>query len=271
MNGEEEKDRLPAWEAWRRACALDLTPEAPRRTLISFLARRFHGGVRRAAAGLPRGRVPGDTACAGLFESWCALNDCRHGKAYKDWLFARGDQSIGAVESGVSLLMRRVVREWLRMERPLTAQRSFQGKLGPAGLTLEDLLPDPADAFMLLDEAAWRARRLGEIRRDMNRAQRVALSARARGLPFTHPSVTAAAGVRHAMLAKHHRILLLRLGGLIRDDFPGIPAETALDLFRRCVDELAHELADELTDDKKINFSVEQRGFAGCMEEKESP
>jgi len=261
MSGGE--GRLADWEAWRRACALDLTPEAARRELISFLARRFFSGVRKAAADMPLNRVPEDAVCAALFESWCALNGRRDGKAYKAWLFARGDQSPDAVESGVSLLMRKVVREWLMMERPPAAERSLQEGLGRSGMTLEDLLPDPADDFLLLDEAGWRARRLGEIRRALKRPQRVALAARTRGLPFTHPAVIAAAGVRHAMLARHYRNLVLKLGDAIRQDFPGIPAAAALGLFRRCLDELA--------ECEKMKFPVEQSGLARCMEEKETP
>lgn len=254
--------RMPAWESWRAACALDLTAAEQRQLLVSFLARRFHAGVEKAGAGISHSLVPGDADCARLFESWCALHTRRDGKAYKRWLFARGDRSPGAVESGVCLLMRKVVREWLRREAPRNREISLQQPLTPEGLTLADLLPGSAADHAGPGEAEWRKAFLAELKPELTQAQRVALKARHAGIALRDPKVLAAAGLGRTALNACYRDLVLRIAARVRRDFDGASPDEATGICLRCLEELAAEKNPEVFADKTR--------LAGCREGKET-
>lgn len=248
---------LADWRAWHAACALGLTPEGSRGVLEGFLGRRFGGMVRRMGSGGLSHRVPGDAACASLFETWCCLHRRREGKRYKDWLMARGDGSLGAVESGVMLLLRKVVLEWVRMEFPRGMGLSLEAELGAGGVTLEELLPEgTVAAEVRFEEEGWVRERVPGWVAAMTRAERAAVAARREGRSFVDAGVLRAAGVGKTALHKHFRGWVTERAAEVRSRFGEMPAAEGTALVLRILELCGNEIF--------LNFSEEGVAAAGC-------
>ncbi|MCC5844769.1 MAG: hypothetical protein JJU05_11005 [Verrucomicrobia bacterium] len=249
---------LEDWRAWHEACALDLAPEGVRCALTGFLGRRFAGAVRRLGQGGLAHRTPGDKDCAHLFETWCCLHQRREGKRYKDWLMTRGDRSQGAVESGVSLLLRKVVLEWVRMEfnrQPvLSLDASLTAETG--GLTLEDLLPDPDEKELSFEERRWVNERVEGWVAAMTRVERVAVAARREDRSFVEPGVLRAAGVGKSALHNHFRAWIRSRAEDVKARFPDLPPSESTALALLILEECARKIF--------LTFSVEVPEAPGC-------
>jgi hypothetical protein len=249
---------LEDWHAWHEACSLALVSDPVRAALTGFLGRRFAGAVRRLGNGGLAHRVPGDADCAHWFESWCCLHRRREGKHYKDWLMARGDRSRGAVESGVSLLLRKVVLEWVRMEFSRLPTLSLEAPLtdGTCGLSLEELLPDPEASEPGFEEVRWVREHTAGWVAEMTRSERAAVAARSQGRSFVDPEVLRAAGVGKSALHNHFRAWLLARAEEVKARFPDLtPGEgtsLALTILERCAGEIF------------LTFSEEEPNAAGC-------
>lgn len=86
------------------------------------------------------------------FETHLLLKNTRGGKRYKDWLFARAEHvewhPWDAIQGGATLLLRDVVREYLRREHApdrVTSLHRPVGMVGDSNVTLEELLPGAID------------------------------------------------------------------------------------------------------------------------------
>jgi len=180
------------WDEWRARCARDRCAPETRRELTDFAARRFAGYWRRWDRRRPsaaRIMPPDAETCWARFESHLALKNTRAGKSYKQWIFARTDR-IGlppaqVVESGVTLILRSVVRTFLREEAPRDNTASLNAPLSgeTEGWTLADLLPDdhapdPAGEAAEREEAALAAEFAEDCWRELAPADRIALAAR---------------------------------------------------------------------------------------------
>lgn len=222
-----ESPPLRDWQTWYRVCALARCAESVRRELRAFAHERFLTYLRRLGGDLDPGAcVDPDTAWH-LFETHLQVKATREGKRYKDWLFARveagRDDSAGVVAAGASLIVRSVVREYVRHERPQARMRSLDAPLSDAfghRLTLEDLLAGPDDtagAVHAREREAW-AQRLGaESFAALDRRGRVVLTAKALGLRLTHPSVLRAAGAQKSALSEQYRNWVLRMAEDVRE------------------------------------------------------
>lgn len=246
------------WKAWQEACSLDRVPDAVRAALTGFLGRRFAGAVRRLGNGGLSHRVPDDAACAQHFESWCCLHRRREGKHYKDWLLTRGDRGAGAVESGVSLLLRKVVLEWVRLEFDRIPTLSLEASLtaDTGGLSLEDLLPDPGEWEAGFEERQWVEAQAPGWVAALTPSERAAVAARAQDRSFVDPEVLLAAGVGKSALHNHFRAWLLARAGEVKARFPDLSPSEGAALTLHILETCARRIF--------LTFSVEGSGPERC-------
>jgi hypothetical protein len=173
-------------------------------------------------AGLP---LMEDAGCGHLFETWCALHQRGNGKRYKDWLLSRGRRDLDTIQSGVMLLVRNVVREWVRDSRAGAAELSLDTPIPEAhGCTLIELLPASGESK---DEegVAWAERKAAALVASVDPLQRAVLMVRAQGRVFSHPQVRADTGFGKTALHRHHRQLLEQVAQEVKEAFPGLSAE----------------------------------------------
>ena len=212
----------PAWSEWRQACAFALLDEESRARLHSVVAQRFRSRVKvlnAHGAGLPQ---MDDSECAHLFESWCALHQRRDGKRYKDWLLTRGDQDQNAVESGVMLLVRNVVREWVRTQHRSVAAVSLDAPLKEAsGATLRELLPAEEPEWSE-DQRTWMVQQIPDRIARLKEPEAAACWIRAKGLVYSHPEVKGLTGYAKTALHQAHHDVLHSLASTVKEAFPGV-------------------------------------------------
>ena len=249
---------LEDWTQWKATCALGLCAAGTRAALQEFAHSRFcrymasyASVVQNAGAG---SLTPSPGESWHRFETHLRLHNTREGKSYKEWIFARQalreSTLLDCIQGGATLLMRDVVREYLRretspanmvrLEAPLAAGA---GGTDGSALTLEDLLPGAADTR---DEVSEK-----EIR-DMAdaaampvfdaipRRARVALLARELGLSLAHPEVVAAAGCGKSVLFTTYRKTLESLAGAVRERHPGLDRATLAELCIRLFETVRH-------------------------------
>ncbi|WFB35776.1 hypothetical protein P3T73_16615 [Kiritimatiellota bacterium B12222] len=225
MNSHEE---LQAWQQWRDACALALISEDASAQLTRVIALRFKSMLRKVNLHGNKGlAAPSDRECAALFESYCALHQRRDGKKYKQWLLTRGRRDLDTVQSGVMLLVRNVVREWIRDAHPQTAEVSLQKSVGLTGksVPLEQLLPDCSSQSRSEEQQAWVLERIQKQTEFLKPAEQVALFLRAQGTVFSAPGVKQRFGFGKTLLHQRLRQLMERLVEEVKDHFPGVAGE----------------------------------------------
>ncbi|MGA0333770.1 MAG: hypothetical protein ACO3NW_07425 [Kiritimatiellia bacterium] len=253
MKAEEE---MRAWRNWREACALEKisAPESAR--LREVIAERFRSMLRKlhlhGGAQLP---APSAAECAQLFESYCALHQRQDGKKYKHWLLTRGRQDLDTVQSGVMLLIRNVVREWVRDCHPATAAVSLQQRvgLGSTPVTLEELLPAEAAEPRSADQCAWMEQMLRRAEKSLEPAERAVLILRARGTVFSAPGVRAEFGLGKTALHKYHRTLLENWAEEIKKFFPGLPPQEGAAMVLDLMDEMGKKLFLHSSAEKEVS------------------
>jgi hypothetical protein len=220
---------MSSWAEWKERCAAALCADETRHQLETFVTAHFN---RRVQAYTHRSTSDGRIAsipaieCMHRLESSMVINRNGQGKAYKDWLFARAanGQALEALESGVVLLIRDVVREYLRREHSPSFMISLNDSLtsDPHGLTIEDLIPcdtDPSEEASLreLEQlASWHAQQWDE---ELDHRERIALLAREMGLSLAHPEVEHAAGCRKSVLNDAHQKMCERVVSDLRNKY----------------------------------------------------
>ena len=227
---------LEAWVEWQERCALALCAQPTQQKLRAFGAARFAHYVRhyvgQTNAGDPGACERNPENIWHLFETHLSLNGTRQGKAYKLWLFARiesatKDRPIDIIQGGATLLMRDVVREYLRREfspREMVSTETPAGG-GPAegqSLTLEDMLPGTPDPTPDLERREFE--RLAErhgfmIFRNMGHRERVASLAKKVGLSLAHPDVTRCAGCNKSVLNDTFRRFVERTAKHLQSEY----------------------------------------------------
>jgi len=228
MNAEEE---MAAWRNWKDLCALALISNTERIQLQQVISDRFRSMVRKVNLhGRGALTAPPNPDCAHLFESYCAMHQRRDGKKYKQWLLSRGRQDLDTVQSGVMLLIRNVVREWVRDSHPQTAEVSLQHFLGQGAtpVTLEELLPDTKSETRTAEQSEWIEETIRNEVESLEAVERAVLLIRARGSVFSAAGIREEFGFGKTALHKYHRLLLERWAAEARDLFPELaPAEGA--------------------------------------------
>lgn len=216
------------WGEWKEKCALGLCGPEAHVALLEFADTRFRRYLNRA---VPPSHVdalmqPPRNAWH-LFETHLITDSDRCGKSYKQWLFARTGcpaPNNDAIESGAALLMRDVVREFIRREHSPAMITSLEG-LAASGVETDacQLLPQ---ALTPADETSWRELESLAIAAAMqwlkliSFRERIALLGKAIGLPLSHDSITRIADCGKSSLSTSYRGLVMRVGESTRRACP---------------------------------------------------
>lgn len=243
---------LGCWIEWKRFCALGLCSEQVQEQLREFACSRFRKFVRqyfdRTGCTDARPLDHDERDAWHLFEAHLVVKATKRGKCYKDWLFARAqcsnDPALDVIQGGATLIMRDVVREFLKqhvqpwnvisMDRPLVSG-------GDDSLTLHDLLPcvvDPSSEAAMREYEQLATDRGNRVFCDMTRRERVAVLAKATGVSLSHKAVLRAAGSRKSVLNTVYHALMENLASAIKLDFPDDDSASVLALTLMVVDEV---------------------------------
>lgn len=230
---------LDHWLKWKEKCALALCPPMIQSALQDFVHTRFRRYAAQYAASFNVGgtEVPSTDARDAWhwFETHFRLHANRQGKSYKEWLFARAavrstPAKSDGIDSGVSLLLRDVVRDHLRREYSpkhiLSLDASVCSKDSVNALSPMDLLPDSFDTTSDVErrETELIAARLADSVFDhLSRRQRIALLGRELGVSLANPCVLKVAGCGKSVLAKAHRSALAAVAGQVSAAYPDEP------------------------------------------------
>lgn len=239
------------WEHWHAQCALALTPPESRERITRFLHALFRTRVRKL--GLSQWLVPRDVSpewAAQCFETWCMLHPRRDGKHYKDWLLHRGDRGTGALQSGVCLLMRKVVQEWCRRELPRAAELPLQLDLMTSLPSAEILLDDhllPADATLFQE---WLAEWVERTRRHLPPVTAEILYLRHGGIGFHHPEMKQKTGLSRSRCYAIFHELLAQIQAEIQHQFPDESLTVRAELCCSALERLQSEIFLQKKQDK---------------------
>src|ERR1043166_7378398 len=226
-----ESSDLQSWIEWKQRCALGLCSQETRSGLQRFAEIRFRNFLRKYVS---RTNLDEDQALPTpsdpwhLFETHFTLKRSGEGKHYKDWLFARledsTDPALDIIQGGATLLLRDVVREYLRREHsPSTVQSLNQlGSKDECELTLEDLLPGGIDPAKEAERHEFERIAHGQAATffaRMSRRERVGFLAKPLDIPLAQPGVQKAAGCGKSMVHAAFREAVMRLASRLRTDF----------------------------------------------------
>ncbi len=218
---------LKDWAEWKIQCARKLCGEETQIRLGSFAQSRFGIQLRRQVSitNLNNNDVlrqlPSSDNAWHQFESYAALKQTREGKRYKDWIFARVQGGNGVpldiIQSGASLIMRSVVRAYLRAEFSPRITVSMDQPIGDSELTMADLLPgkiDPVDSVVENEYNILAERHAATLLEELSCRERIGLLAKFNGISLDNAEVLALAGCGKSTLSQVVRDML----GKIRDD-----------------------------------------------------
>jgi len=203
---------LSEWKEWKELCALGLCTTTTQKALKTFTEHHGRRFIFRYAhrVGLSNTHaMPSTDNMWHLFESHLTVKDNRDGKRYKTWLFDRatGPGTADTVNGGAVLLLRDVVREYLRREYMPARVVSMHSVVneGLSGLTIEDLLPgtlDTANEVAMRELEKFAESHARSLLAEMSLREKVALLARHIGVPSTEPEVVKLAGCQKSVLSK---------------------------------------------------------------------
>ena len=226
---------IEQWLEWKEKCALDLCPPATQSSLRAFV----HGRYCRYAAQYAGAFQAGECAISSpdhreswhWFESYFQLSRTRQGKSYKEWLHARaaGRSALGAgdMESGVSLLLRDVVRNRLRNEcaprRILSLDADVESSGERFSPSLVELLPDGFDMATEVEQrdmARIASHLANSALEALSRREQVALFGRELGQSLANPHLLKAADCGKTALAEAHHSALVALANHVATAYP---------------------------------------------------
>lgn len=227
-----------AWSHWEEHCAVDLCPTSSADVLRKFGQWRFMTYLNRYASRTGhRGEsfaTPDIRGAWHRLETHAQVSATRAGKRYKAWLFERaknetGAQWVSAMEAGASLLIRDVVREYLRREhkphfmeslhRPLETGASVSA----SSYTLEELLPDTTDPLgpvMDRETDALAEQEAASFLTTMSRRESIVLWARGAGFPLADPDLLAWADCGKTAMHTSHSRCVARLCQSLKQAYP---------------------------------------------------
>jgi hypothetical protein len=217
-----------------------------RARLHAFARSRFERCLARYAAGAEH-PVPDDPWH--LLEAHLTVSATRGGKRYKDWLFARvagsGDPPLDVVQGGASLMMRDVVRDYIRRECAPPSAVSLSRPLvegGERSVTLLDLLPaglDPACDVCLREYETLAEEHAREFAAELSQRERIVLIAKSLRLSLAHPAVEQLAGCRKSTLSDAYRDLMQRIAERLRARYREDDVESVLTLALMTVEKVS--------------------------------
>ena len=219
---------IHAWKEWKQKCALGLCGYDTQVALREFTDVRFRRYLTRYA---PAGRVnvmmPSRNDAWHLFESHLVTDSGKRGKSYKKWLFAHAARATAthpvSIESSAALLVRSVVRDYLRREYAPRDMQSFD-RLTEYGAETDitQLLPDtltPADEVSWLEHESMATAAALQWLNQLSSRERIALLGKGLGLPLSHRSIVDLAGCSKSVLSECYRALIIRMGESTRHTY----------------------------------------------------
>lgn len=255
-NNDPVADRRDAfyqpWLEWRRQCAIVLCSQGSRHYLSSWAHARFSNLLERCAARVKRA-VPSAGSLSPrdawhLLETYLTVPGSGAGKSYKKWIFSRvarsTDHPFDVVQSGAALIMRDVVRRFLRQEQHLgrvdSLDRPLAGR-GATALTAHDLLAcviDPADEVARREFDRLAGEHAAKLLGRLGRVERVLLLAKRTGRPLSDPEIEDLAGLRRSALGRHYRKLVTSIVKELRALYPDDDSQAHLLLGAMTVEHL---------------------------------
>ena len=165
-----------------------------------------------------------------LFETHFQLNETREGKSYKSWLFARVERSTESAEDtllgGATLIMRDVVREYLRREylpaRVQSLQSQVGGTDGEIGC-LEDFIPgfvDPGSEPAMKELRDMAEEYAFAYFEQLSFREKAILLAKELSISLANPCVEAVVGCKKTITHSVYRACLITLAGEMRRHHP---------------------------------------------------
>ncbi|MDP6526240.1 MAG: hypothetical protein QGI24_02810 [Kiritimatiellia bacterium] len=227
------KAQIQNWFEWKRQCALALCSPCTRHVLRQFAHARFRYYVakylHRTNLRNPAVISVEDRQAWHLFESHLELKTTRRGKAYKNWLLSRANEdeegAIQALESGASLIVRDVVREFMRKEisppRTMSLSRPLNDDFARP-MTMADLLPgeiDPTSKVEMREYSELAGGHAGDAFDDMKRREKIAVFCRSMGISLAHHVVAEITGCRKSSLSNSYRDAITRIASHIQHKY----------------------------------------------------
>lgn len=240
---------LNAWVEWKQQCAADACSVETQKQLRTYARSRFDRFVRFYSS---ETEPPSHDDPWHLLETRLALTNNSKGKRYKDWLFARvetsDDDPLDVVQGGASLMMKTVVREYLRAEAPGRDTVSLSQPMRKGGettLTWLDILPaglDPASEASLREYEELAARHVPDFLADMSKREQVVVFSKHAGVSLAHPRVERLAGGKKSVLNTAYREFLARVAGKLAAQYEQDDPESILTLALMTVQKLSEEI-----------------------------
>ena len=240
---------LENWNMWRERCAVARCTQAAQYDLFGFAFDRFQGYLQKVRPSFAP-LSPPDAWHA--FESHLALGRTRSLKAWKAWLFARGGErsTLSCVQGGATLIMRDVVRSYLRNEHHPTWMTSLDAPLDQAtgrqgsAVVLEDLLPASADPLEALaaQELQTLANQLMAVATErLSFREQIALTVHHAGKVLWHHAVTKAAGCGKSSVFNALHQGIQKMADLLQKELPQESAGTRMQVAQELIDIIAKE------------------------------
>lgn len=265
------------WQEWQRQCAARRCSATTCANLHRFGQARFYTYCRRYAGGIDDAQNRSGTySCSlqqgdawHLLEVHCHVGRNRAGKSYKQWLFARAVDApswTAAIEAGVTLLLRDVVRAHLRREHSARLMTSLDaahssGQENPAW-SLAELLPDPVPPLSGLEKREMRelaAKLAQQYVAQMSALERAVLVAGVFGIPFVHPGLQNCCQRKKSTLASTYQRVLKELAAHVRDWYPEECMSHCVDALRAVIKKLAEMiLLEKMLDQDTADFFMSQ-------------
>jgi hypothetical protein len=217
---------LEQWREWHSQCAAARCRPETRESLRLFGWLRFkHYALICGGPAIGSGVLPDAAGCWHLAETRLATGRTRQSKRYKDWLFDRAGgaaATLDAVQGGASLLLRDVVRDYLRREGPRPRHLSLDAPVSEGLPTLAELLADTPDAAVEERDFQGVARPLAEaLFAQLPDRERLVVLAKQLGVPLYHPAVEGAAGVHKSRVATLWQSVYRRLAARVDESQAG--------------------------------------------------
>lgn len=237
---------LEYWQMWHERCALKLCTETAQYDLQGFAYDRFRQYLQKLSKSIP---APQASDAWHAFESHLALGKKRSTKTWKKWLFARAGSpaTLNCIQGGATLIMRDVVRQYLRREyspawlTSLDASVQQTGQPNASGetrISLGDLLPDNTSPIEAIENNECRELAMKlypEIFDSLSHRENIALVTHCAGKTLSHPSVAKAGNcgksslcnalhqgsqkiaetLKHALPAESSQVLMLIAGQIL--------------------------------------------------------
>ena len=224
---------IQSWLEWKKRCAAGLCSEAVQHELQQFAIVRFqkHANTESYRTNDPDGYLLRVTPIEAwhLLEIYFRTHSNRQGTRYKDWLFARtqntGDAPIDVIQGFATNLMREVVREFIRRECPRWGVISLQQPLSKdsGSGTVEDLLPGEVDPLGEVESREYEnlaAKNANALLGELDKREKVALAAKELGRSLADPVVLEYAGCKKSVLNAAYGTLIRRVATQILEAHP---------------------------------------------------